>query len=397
MDLYLQFGHGMMGHSRHLIDKWGQGTVILSPRDLEPEQLERLSRDIVGLQGETLVDPQFYNPRATHPRLTGYNYWPEDFSTDMLTDGPALNNLLHRLKELNDNARTTKYIIPSIYCERVDDDWIATQEATIRESESVFSDKERLATICISSEVLRFEDQIEMLLNCSESWNMDGYYIVPEHPAGQYLVDDPLWLTNLLILCSGLKLQGKEVIVGYCSHQLLCLAAANVDAICAGTWLNVRSFSTSRFQQPEEDSTSRRATWYYCPQALSEYKLAFLDMGSRSGILNQLMADAAFGSDYAQVLFSGAQPSSTDYSEQPSFRHYLHCLHHQCSTARRNSFTETVSSHSMLLETAENLIRTLHRCGVRGQDRDFANMIDVNKAALDALVETRGFVLERQW
>lgn len=397
MDLYLQFGHGMMDHCRHLINTWERGTVILSPRDLTSDQIVRFSKDVIKLDGKTLLDPQFYDPRANHHRLVKHDYWPDDFTTAMLTDGSALNNLLGSLKKLNDDAKTAKYLIPGIYCERVDDDWIAIQETIISKSESVFSDKQRIATVCLSAEALRFEEQIEMILNCSESWNVDGYYIVPEHPNGQYLVDDPMWLTNLLILCSGLKLQAKEVIAGYCSHQLLCLASANIDAISSGTWLNVRSFSTSKFQQTAEDNTSRRVTWYYCPQALSEYKLPFLDMGFRSSILNQLKAEETFGSNYAEVLFSGAQPSSTDYSEQQSFRHYLHCLYGQCAQAQRNSFRETINAQLILLETAERLISILHRYGVRGQDRDFANIIDVNKAALNALVDTRGFVLERLW
>ena len=110
-----------------------------------------------------------------------------------------------------------------------------------------------------------------------------------EHPTSDYLADDPLWLGNLLNLSAGLKLQGREVVVGYCSHQMLCLAAANVDAIASGTFLNVRSFSTNRFQQPEEDSKGKRANWYYCPQALSEYKIAFLDLGfGKAGAMDLL-------------------------------------------------------------------------------------------------------------
>ncbi len=43
MNLYLQLGHGMMEHCRHLISRWGGGTVILSPRDLSPDQLPSIT------------------------------------------------------------------------------------------------------------------------------------------------------------------------------------------------------------------------------------------------------------------------------------------------------------------------------------------------------------------
>jgi hypothetical protein len=39
MELFLQFGFGMMEHCRVLVDEWGGGTVILSPRDLNETQL----------------------------------------------------------------------------------------------------------------------------------------------------------------------------------------------------------------------------------------------------------------------------------------------------------------------------------------------------------------------
>lgn len=397
MELYLQFGHGMMEHCRRLINSWGGGTVILSPRDLNGEQIQRFGTEVTEIGGTILVDPQFYDPRATHHRLVEHDYWPDNFDTSMLSGGSELAQLLRRLLALNISAQADQFIIPGIYAERVDDDWLAVQDSVITEAAAVVTDRRRIATICLSGEAMRFEDQIEIVINSAEKWAVDGLYVVPEHPGAQYLVDDPAWLANLLVLSSGLKLQGKSVIVGYSSHQMLCLASAKVDAIASGTWLNVRKFSTDKFQSVEEDEISRRVKWYYCPQALSEYKIPFLDMAFRAGILDQLRADAALESDYADILFSGAQPTSTDYSEQQAFRHYLQCLHRQCHEATRTSFRETAEGHSQLLDNAEAVINELHRRGVRGQDRDFQNIIDVNRAALTALQDTRGFVLERLW
>jgi hypothetical protein len=82
VELYLQSGHNMMSLCRELISKWGGGTVILSPRDLEEDRLCRFADEIIGRGGKTLLDPQLYNPRASHPRLTDHAYWPNDYSTD---------------------------------------------------------------------------------------------------------------------------------------------------------------------------------------------------------------------------------------------------------------------------------------------------------------------------
>jgi hypothetical protein len=267
MELYLQFGYGMMEHSKILIEKWGGGTVILSPRDLNENQITRLGLELSEIGGQTLLDPQLYDPRGNHHGLKKHDYWIDNFETSMLLAGPPLQRLLSEIRNLNSTANTEKYILPGIFCERVNDDWYAVEEAIITESLNLMNDKRRLATICLSAEALRFEDQIESLLARSEEWNVDGYYVVAEHPNAEYLVEDPLWLTNLMHLCAGLKLQNKVVISGYSTHQMLCMAATNIDAIASGTYLNVRSFSTEKFSEGGEDD-KRKTTWYYCPQAL---------------------------------------------------------------------------------------------------------------------------------
>jgi len=397
MELYLQFGHGMKDLCKTLLQKWGKGAIILSPRDLEHKQIHSFAREFRKLNGDTLLDPQLYYPRANHHRLTSHEYWPDNYSTDLLTGGPALKHMLSKIKELNSSGLTSKYILPGLSCTKANEDWFYIQESIIDKSVGIMDDKNRLATICASSECLRSEEQVEAIVSRSETWDVDGYYVIAEHPNGQYLVDDPIWLGNLLLLCSGLKLQGKEVVVGYCSHQMLCLATANVDAIASGTWLNVRTFTSGRFHQSEEESTSRRAKWYYCPQSLSEYKMPFLDIAYKAGILGQMAPDSSMNSTFAEILFSGAQPSLTSFGEREAFRHYLQCLHEQCKSSQRSSFNDTLLAHELLLETAETFIKLFHKCGVRGQDRDFSNIIDVNRAALAILQRSRGFVLERQW
>ena len=120
-------------------------------------------------------------------------------------------------------------------------------------------------------------------------------------------------------------------------------------------------------------------------------------MAFRRGVIGSFSAPSEYCSNYADILFGGAQPSTTDYSEQRSFRHYLTCLRHQCNMSKRETFSETVDYHLSLINEAEEMIRVAHRAGVRGQDRDFAEIIDVNRVAVEALVDIRDFVLERLW
>jgi hypothetical protein len=328
--------------------------------------------------------------------LTQHDYWPQDFDTSTFPGSPAFQEMLRRIAQLQDEIQCAARILPAPYAARVDDDWLAFQEAVLATVGTRGGGPPVLATICLSGEALRSEEQVHNVLESAEQWPVQGFYIVPEHPTGDYFVDDPVWLANLLDLCAGLRLLRRTVVVGYCNQQELCLAAANVDAMASGSWVNVRSFPPEKFWTHEEEQ-KRRSTWYYCPQALSEFTIPFLDMAHQVRILDQMGTDAALGSDFAEVLFSGAQPSTTSFQERQAFRHYLACLRGQVLTAQRSSFRETVRAHHATLDTAEALLDQLHQAGVLGKHRDFGDILDVNRAALQVLENTRGFVLERSW
>jgi hypothetical protein len=270
------------------------------------------------------------------------------------------------------------------------------QERIIAEAPNHFREGTVLATIALSSNSMADESQVEAVIDRASRWPVNGFYVVAESPSG-YLVDTPVWLANLLILTLGLKLIGKEVIVGYCNHQSLCLAAANVDAISSGTWLNVRSFSPDKFFMPGIDEISRRTTWYYCAHALSEYTLPFMDMAKRMNVLDLMRCDSTTGSYYADALFTGPNPSSLGWGEREAFRHYLTCIRSQVSITRKGTYQETLSSYDQMLSTAETVIRRLRAQGISGLGRDFLTYIDVNRSALLYFDQARGHQLRRNW
>jgi hypothetical protein len=398
MELYLQFGYGMMEHCRHLISAWGGGTAVLSPRDLNDDQLARLASDITAISnGRVLLDPQFYLPHADHERLCSHSYWPSDYQTGTFWQGPALTALLTNLRDLNESLNTRAFILPGLLATSVNADWLEVQRAILEEANALTTSVPLISTIALSADAARNQDEVALLLETAANWNSQGYYVVCEHPNGNYLVDDANWLANVLDIAAGLRLHGAEVILGYCNHQILSAAAANVSAVCSGTWMNVRSFPPDKFRSVYEDEIRQRATWYYCPQSLSEYKIPFLDIAHRQRVLNLMAPGPDYSIEYVQTLFSGPQPSSVGFTEQMAFRHYLDCLRRQCSAASRTSFDETIQAHEDLLNDAEALQNTLAAAGIRGQNRDFTDIIDVNRAALSLLTSTRGPMLRRNW
>lgn len=400
MELYLQFGYGMMGHTKELLTRWGDAGVILSPRDLTPEQLAKVAESAVQLRSRVLLDPQCYIREADHQRLVAHEYWKanQDYTSSGFLDGTGAAELVQAVTTLNGQLGISQHILPGLLARDVDGDWLTLQARFAEEAQRYLSGEQVLSTIALSSEVMRDEAKVEAVVDAAEHWEVDGFYVVAETPSA-YLVEDPIWLSNLLILASGLKLLGRSVVVGYTNHQGLSLASANVDAVASGTWLNVRAFPPDKFFLSADDEVSRRAKggWYYCPQSLSEYKMPFLDVARKAACLDALQPIPPVPRDYSDPLFAGGVPSSVNWGETNAFRHYLDCLRAQVLGASKPSFDDTVSAHLRLLDGAAALLRGLREKGVRGQDRDFVDYVDVNRAAIALLQAARGSRLRREW
>jgi hypothetical protein len=65
--------------------------------------------------------------------------------------------------------------------------------------------------------------------------------------------------------------------------------------------------------------------------------------------------------------------------------------------ARRASYEETKNAHLALLETALRLTTGLRNEGIKGQDRDFNEIVDVIEAAISIFDKGYGFSLANEW
>jgi|GEM_PF-312393 len=397
--LSLQFGYGMMAHSVELIRAWGGGATVLSPRDLNREQLGRTAERVQAVGGEVLLDPQCYLRQADHTRLTQHEYFQlyQAHATGALLGGAATAEFIEAVRRLNDDLGTARLIVPGLLADQVDDDWAALQASLVEEAERHRGAKPIFATIALGSLAMRDMRQVERCLDEAEDWEVDGCYVVLESP-GAYLVSDPTWMANALVLCAGLRLLGMRVLLAYANHQMLAAACANVDELASGTWLNVRAFSPEKFLNPEAGSVSRRTLWYYCPHSFSEYKIPFLDIAARQGVLSQMAPQPPLPDTYCRGLFSGALPTGVGWTEQYAFRHYLTCLRAQGNALEGlGDYDATVTAYRQMLATARSEIASLERAGVLGSQRSFADCIDANLSALAVLESNYGPSLRTDW
>jgi hypothetical protein len=395
MKFCIQIGHGMQSICKELTEYWGESTVILSPLNMPPDKVKTFSDSLRKIGGQTLFDPQIYSPRKYHKNLQKYAYFPKTDITSI--ELGECSEIISALAKINDEINTQAFILPSQIIMKVNETWSRIQSAISEKARLIANGRKILHTISLTSDIVMDEMQIEKIIQSVTEWNVDGVYIVCEHPERYYLVDKPLWLANLLALIAGIKRNGKEVIVGYASHQLLCLALAKCDAIASGNFLNVRWFQPEHFETTDNGEPSRRATWYYCPQVFSEYKITYLDVAKRAALLSTMAPPPNMENQYSKALFTGALPSSAYYKEGDSFKHYLHCLRIQCANATKASYEETRDALVVSLETASSIFSGLRNKKIKGQDRDFYEIIDANEAAISMFDKEYGFALSQEW
>jgi hypothetical protein len=388
----------MMTMCSSIMEQWGEGTVILSPKNVAEARIANHSRDLASAGATTLFDPQLFFPGYKHKNLREYSYWPDDYDPATFWSSDNAETLLGRLLELNTELGTGAVILPGPYCEAIDDTWLQSQESLISTARELSGDDQPLyATVALSSEALRNTPQLHEFLDDAAQWPVDGVYLLFQHRDGSYLVNDTIWLGSALDVAASFRLRSRRVIWGYCNQQQLIGACAAVDEIGVGTWMNGRMFKPEDFRGPSEREGGNRSAWFYSPSVLSEYQLDRLDLAKRLGVLDSLQLPAAFDSPYGELPFAGGEPSNSGFGESEGFVHFLSCLRTHASQAVRRTFEETVRFHEEALNEAERLLTVLHSKGIRSGQRDFANAIDANRGALASLQASRGPLLARAW
>lgn len=395
MNLYLQMGHGMQSMSEELIKLWGGGSIIVSPVNIKQEKLTVFSKKIQLAGGAILFDPQMFYPKEGHHKLQAYDYWPAE-GVSIISDKGHIS-INRELLRINNEINSSQIILPGI---EMNENNLSYGIDWMNKSAEYFhgkTDKPILATLCLYPETIRNSISIEYLVEQLKVINVDGFYVIPHPSNNEYIVSDPSWEIGLLKLLTCLKLAKKQVIVGYSNHQGLIYSLANVDGIASGTYMNTRSFVPSKFKSPKDDDIKHKSTWYYLPTAFSEYKAALLDVAMQRGYLDSFRPHGEFKNSYSDMLFNGTQPSSTNYNETNSFKHYLHCLKVQCDMLTLDSYRETYDTYEFMLNTAENQIQEFKKYGMSGQNRSFAPGIEANRIAMCANNEDYGIKLNFDW
>ena len=392
MSFFLQFGFGMMELSRELADLWKGGNVILSPCDLNEKQIISLGTELKSKNIEVFIEPQYYFPESDRITLISQQYWPKYHSNSVISQN-EINSMTRSLINLNINANTQHIIIPGRRAEEISSQWIDLQNSFYNSARDL-TEKPLLITLCISSEIIMDNMQVENIVNSVKTDQVYGYFLAIDHPKDQYFVEDPNYIFNLLDFGISLQKLGKKVIYGYSNPQNLIMECGGIFGLSSGNWNNTRYFQASRFFINKGGSNP--AKWFYCPQVFSEYKLNDLSLAfSFSGIRSLLTPNP--DTNFSKILFNSPDPISSSWDCGLSFRHYLCALRKQMTFLESDSFEECLSKYHSLLDEAENTLKILHAKDLTGLYRDFYNVLQTNRLVMQKLEQIHGPYLKREW
>ena len=212
MELFIQMGHNMQALALEHLEEFDGGTIIISPMNILPNKVKGYATRVHKKKGKVLVDPQLYYPRQYQKKLSQYAYWPKSDITSL--EMGQFDTVVEELSKLNNEVEAEAFLLPSITAKKIDDLWNKIQKIIIESAKKYAPDMKYIHTISLSSDVLNDESQIERVIEYVEEWDVEGVYIVCEHPERYYLVDRPLWVSNIMSLVAGIKRQRKMTIVG---------------------------------------------------------------------------------------------------------------------------------------------------------------------------------------
>ncbi|KEK23347.1 hypothetical protein [Bacillus gaemokensis] len=386
---YLQQGHGMLALNREFVEKNSEVGIILSPRNCKREQIEKHAKELHKRNAAVLFDPQFYQPRTERENILNYPYWNGiSFETVSFLQSGSRELCSGIIRYQVEELEVDEVILPGRYTNAVNEEWLEMQYSIVNTAASMNLDELVYTTLALGPDVIGQKQVFDRIVNEVIQYPVDGVYIVLNTPS--YLVNDEIYIYNLLDGLLSLKLAGKKVLVGYANQQALIFAGVGVSGLATGNFRNVRKFNPETFDVPLEDKKPQRATWYYDGQTLSEYRIPALALAYQRGLKGN------FGplSPYTKELLESSNPTHIKWGEREAFRHYLTLMKQQWEQVNKKPVSQRIQEVIKLLEEAEEKLNGLVENAFRPGERSFIKCFEPTLNAITALNADRGYELE---
>lgn len=307
MGAYHQMGH----HSQNLLsdpELANYRGAILSPVNYrEADVIGQIQTSRAYQEFETVFDPQLYYPSSQRGVLREWAYFPSDVDTADLNSSAWWGRIIDRI------ATTCEQIEPSAVCSPAVVPRVFNSDYFARLVDVAGSLCTRLSGSDISpiqTALVGFDDltapdralEIGSILSASPCDRMYLVFSGTTHPRRELAeVESIKGAMQLIAALSGSEI---DVIVGFCSSDIVLWKAAGASSCATGKFFNLRRFTSSRFEEPSQGGGQ-------LPYWFEESLLAFLRESDlvrikNRGLLSSASQENPFGERILEQLSSQA-------------------------------------------------------------------------------------------
>jgi hypothetical protein len=369
------FGNGdkiERGLSEGIIDG-----AIFGAKDIAPNKLTETLNSIAGKYPTStrLFDPQFYasmiasKPGARLGYLLGdtsYPYFESRRRRDLDNEAQVLNDLRGVL-QFQSQLPLTAWIAPNIVIQRSFDSIEASiSKDFLRNAAKVRDEidpvKPLYATLAVSSTALN--DRVELQNFLQEITELEtppeGFYLLLEKPDTTIsaTLTEPDILSRWMLFNYVLKLNGFKVINGYADVLAPYLGAAGAEAIGAGWYNTLKTFSFTKFE-PTSSFARKPVPRYTSLSLLKSIRHNELhDLRDQFPVLNGLSCDSYYDPN------NGSMPELTEEALQN-----WQCLRAMGELVVEGDVTKSLDLCRSALDKAEALYVSVGAYGLTMRDR----------------------------
>jgi hypothetical protein len=334
----------------------GYRGCILSPVNETPDSMKALRAELSGRKGfDVVLDPQLYFPRSRRGKLPEWGYFPKDIDTTTLQSDEwwkgTLRELAGTVKEVKATAVCSPAMVPASFT-----------TAYYKHSRQLCDRLQGMVGVPVYQTILArlpelaSRENVMRLTSVVSSGGAETMYLVlADGPDPRDEVASDEQVRGVRHLIRELKSAQVDVLVGFCSSDMVLWKDAGATSCATGQFFNLRRFTKGRFDPPSKGGGQ-------VPYWFEESLMAYLREGDaakvhKEGLLEELELDNPF----AQEAWKKIRESKPWLAL--SWRLYLHWF----ARAEEEISKKTASAGGMV-RSAEKAWATLREKRVRMEE-----------------------------
>ena len=299
MGTYHQMGH----HSQNLLSDPQLATysgAILSPVNYRQDDvIGQIQRSRAQQAFETVFDPQLYYPTTQRGVLREWTYFPADVDTADITSSAWWNQIVDQIAITCDQINPTTVCSPAVVPRTFTNDYFSL---LVDVADKMCTRLGRSDTRPIQTALVGFDDlttpdrplEISSILSASPCDRM--YLVLSGTTDPRRELAEVESIKGAMRLIAALSGAGIDVIVGFCSSDIILWKTAGAASCATGKFFNLRRFASSRFEEPSQGGGQ-------LPYWFEESLLAFLRESDLIRVRQRgLVSGPSLGNPFGQCI-----------------------------------------------------------------------------------------------